>query len=718
MNIQLPKSLISYVSNLFLPLFKNKVNGELLHSKLLSNFLLCGEALQLSEKDYRSWISTNALHITSALQANPNESDFDVLRLLEIYKANKNKNEEIFKSIQTHHLNLAHKDWESLDSSDLIMYGVAAQNMGDKQWVQNGNKWVEQFSLEYFKCNGASKAFIKEIKNFGHQNQISGTDCNTIASCINSKLASVDYITNNSKTIPTSPYSNPIRLLDVGSCYNPFLHSTNAHLYNITAIDLYPKHESVLECDFLALDITLPDTVPVYEDLPISDTTVYNSSQIETTSSSSFEPSLRKTRRKLISLPAQSFDVITMCLVLNYIPDHIKREVMISKARMLLRHTSVGPEDLMFSIISRYKQISYNPMDSNHSFDKDKNIEGNVIEDIINDVWMKENDKYVQSNHTRSLSTSFATTNACDNTSQRFAPHLSGLLLIFEKGSIFNKSHLPLAHDNLSKRKSSNKTISKKRIGLVEEKEAVLKQYNIHIPKYDLRSCWINSISNAGFKLIKYEKKDRNNINNFKSNKKKDHNDSSNDISIESSSGSNASSPPLTSRSSNCRIGSSHFFAFQTLPPTTNKGMFNMRCDENVVTRNSDDMMVITEDAIGRKRSLELATIETKEVLDGDTRSQKELKVMDECYEEQYKQKTLTNTEEVNFTYLDDKKDVGHDRGELKTKANVEENLQSTLMIQNSLIESSIAELKPLISELSRDRMIIQQDINRLLHKL
>jgi len=46
-----------------------------------------------------------------------------------------------------------------------------------------------------------------------------------------------------------------IRLFGVGSCYNPFVQSTGPSDLEVTAVDLYPAHESVLQRDFLDLHI-------------------------------------------------------------------------------------------------------------------------------------------------------------------------------------------------------------------------------------------------------------------------------------------------------------------------------------------------------------------------------------------------------------------------------------------------------------------------------
>ncbi|CAH0677777.1 unnamed protein product [Spodoptera exigua] len=96
-------------------------------------------------------------------------------------------------------------------------------------------------------------------------------------------------------------FSDPIKLLDVGSCYNPF----NVYkIFDVLAIDLYPANSSVLKCDFLNVDIG-------------------NCHLINESSAT--------------QLQKESFDVITFCFLLEYIPSSELRISACENAYKLLK---------------------------------------------------------------------------------------------------------------------------------------------------------------------------------------------------------------------------------------------------------------------------------------------------------------------------------------------------------------------------------------------
>ena len=125
-----------------------------------------------------------------------------------------------------------------------------------------------------------------------------------------------------------------VKLLDIGSCFNPYRLVPRDHLQNIeldvVALDLCPAHESVFECDFLELQVgaagseavVLPPRLPP----PVA--------------SSASVPSVSCER--LMQLAAGDFDVVTICLVLSYLPSPRQRAAMLRKAIRLLRRQSVS----------------------------------------------------------------------------------------------------------------------------------------------------------------------------------------------------------------------------------------------------------------------------------------------------------------------------------------------------------------------------------------
>lgn len=84
----------------------------------------------------------------------------------------------------------------------------------------------------------------------------------------------------------------------------------------------------MLQCDFLDLHIGAPDSLPVIEDVEGNEGGSKGSG-VEGTSNTS---------KRLLSLPAGSFDVVIMSLVLSYLPTPDQRRQMISQARKLLKN--------------------------------------------------------------------------------------------------------------------------------------------------------------------------------------------------------------------------------------------------------------------------------------------------------------------------------------------------------------------------------------------
>lgn len=108
------------------------------------------------------------------------------------------------------------------------------------------------------------------------------------------------------------PYEiSRVRLLDVGSCYNPFSEFAD---FEVTAIDIAPAHESVKYCDFLE--------VPLGQCL----TTGLKPSSID-------------------SLPLGYFDAVAFCLLLEYMPSSDQRLLCCQKAYAVLK-----PEGILLVI--------------------------------------------------------------------------------------------------------------------------------------------------------------------------------------------------------------------------------------------------------------------------------------------------------------------------------------------------------------------------------
>ena len=121
----------------------------------------------------------------------------------------------------------------------------------------------------------------------------------------------------SSDTLEKDLFSNNkrIRILDIGSCYNPFSSCLNAELFEVSAVDLYPMHPSVFQCNFLDVEVGPKGSAPVTE-------TQGNVS-------------------RCVRLPEGYFDAAVMSLVLSYLPTSEQRLSMIRKAQRLI----VTPEE-------------------------------------------------------------------------------------------------------------------------------------------------------------------------------------------------------------------------------------------------------------------------------------------------------------------------------------------------------------------------------------
>ncbi|XP_047985714.1 S-adenosylmethionine sensor upstream of mTORC1 [Leguminivora glycinivorella] len=96
-------------------------------------------------------------------------------------------------------------------------------------------------------------------------------------------------------------FAEPLKLIDVGSCYNPF---QKYSFFDVLAVDLCPANMSVYECDFL--------------EVPCG-------------------ASLKKTAKKINQLPTQHFDIVTFCFLLEYLPSSCLRIKACIKAYDILK---------------------------------------------------------------------------------------------------------------------------------------------------------------------------------------------------------------------------------------------------------------------------------------------------------------------------------------------------------------------------------------------
>lgn len=231
----------------------------------------------------------------------------DLDKFYDSYREHSKQNQEVFELIATHHNSIKTVVDSSPDQKKLEDYAVAAAAMGEKGWVKRGNDWMRDFAINFFKHGIAKRHYLKSIKS-KVADLSSSQDIKTMG---DSLLTDLTEVMEDGK----------IKLVDVGSCYNPF---SDEAFFDVTALDLCPAKDcsSVFTCNFLELQIGEEDSDIIVEEMDTSDMG---------------EP------RTLIlkQLPARSYDVVTISLVLNYLSTPMQRIEMIKRSKQLLMSVNV-----------------------------------------------------------------------------------------------------------------------------------------------------------------------------------------------------------------------------------------------------------------------------------------------------------------------------------------------------------------------------------------
>ena len=210
----------------------------------------------------------------------------------------------VFNTLASHHASMIGKDKYAqviADRNKLATYSMAASEMGTKDWVISLNEWVANFTVTFFMKGGARRAYLKQIErqNINRRNAAKST-------------AALEALF---KRLPKDviPPGKKIKVLDVGSCYNPLSRSVLREHFEVTAVDLFPANSSVHQADFLNISVG-----------PKGSNFIYNDEE-----------------NSIKQLPADYFDACVMSLVLSYLPSPDMRKKMIEKARMLLREPPI-----------------------------------------------------------------------------------------------------------------------------------------------------------------------------------------------------------------------------------------------------------------------------------------------------------------------------------------------------------------------------------------
>ncbi len=226
------------------------------------------------------------------------------------YKLDIASNKSTFHSITSHHHSLKgdinNYEEGTTNKKSLEIYANAAVAMGEKLWVREGLKWMEKTIINFFKEGGARKAYIKAFKRV--EKEKSG----------NQDIKEIEGSKISLESFPLDlKESEKIKILDIGSCYNPFASPScgSRDYFDVTAIDLKPAKSAsdVLQCDFLDVK-----SVPKGESIITQ--------QIDDSN-----------LMRCLKLPENTYDAATISLVLSYLPTPEQRLVMIEQAWKFLR---------------------------------------------------------------------------------------------------------------------------------------------------------------------------------------------------------------------------------------------------------------------------------------------------------------------------------------------------------------------------------------------
>ncbi|XP_077067004.1 S-adenosylmethionine sensor upstream of mTORC1 isoform X2 [Siphateles boraxobius] len=180
---------------------------------------------------------------------------------------------------------------------------MAMKNLADNHWANKCEgegriEWCRSVCQEYFQDGGMRRVLEKDEKSTKHATAENKTSANSLPQSSSPSNHSMFQL-------------GRIRLLDVGSCFNPFLKFDE---FLTVGIDIVPAVESVYKCDFLNLQLQQPLQL----------------------ASDALDAFLRHLRGPIDALPAQLFHVVVFSLLLSYFPSPYQRWLCCKKAHELL----------------------------------------------------------------------------------------------------------------------------------------------------------------------------------------------------------------------------------------------------------------------------------------------------------------------------------------------------------------------------------------------
>ncbi|KAF2355713.1 25S rRNA (adenine(2142)-N(1))-methyltransferase Bmt2 [Trinorchestia longiramus] len=229
------------------------------------------------------------------------------------------------------------------DTESHHRYASAMHALATRHWdTSNSPKagassritWTHAASTEYFEGGGLQRAREKENRK--------------VQFLMPHLLAGVESSTQG----VSSTTSEKLRVLDVGSCYNPFARYSE---WDVTAVDLHPATQDVLQCDFLNLNLDAECSTAASEGTKEPADSNIETQAVVLDKSSTIENSSCVPFRIPTNLRANYFDIVIFCLLLEYIPSAEQRFKCCQNATKLLR-----PEGILIIITPDSKYEGHN----------------------------------------------------------------------------------------------------------------------------------------------------------------------------------------------------------------------------------------------------------------------------------------------------------------------------------------------------------------------
>jgi len=171
------------------------------------------------------------------------------------------------------------------DQETLDKYSESMKQLATTYWESNGEEsrveWVKEQVERYFWGEGKVREQGKD------QKRLLRSKDNGRGEKVNESTPS-DGDFKESKLMEKEKVETPLRVLDVGSCYNPF---GECERWQVLPVDIAPATPRVQFCDFLSVE--LADETVIHE---------------------------RNHKTEVLSLEKSSYHVVIFCLLLEYLP--------------------------------------------------------------------------------------------------------------------------------------------------------------------------------------------------------------------------------------------------------------------------------------------------------------------------------------------------------------------------------------------------------------